>query len=192
MFGKSNDSNVNRRQFLAIAGSVAATSSFASARNETSSQPIPPPPPPTYKVLIDVSNNSPIWTLNGVAGSNNKARHLAANPKETIVWTVKSSSSTSTPPKHSVAIFFEKDTPVRDKSGKLTYAITWSERNEVPDGPMVTVDDDAFGIYKYSVVIHDEVNDASYPDDPKIIVGSGGFEFREKHPDQEHKRDEQE
>ena len=169
-------SNVSRRQFLAAAGSVAAASSFALGKDSGSAQstPSPPPipPPVVHNVTIDVTKKPISYSVGNPAAN---AYHLQVNPNEVVTWTAVTSSPN---PKHCVAIFFQKETPLADTNIRPVRTLLWSERDETPNGPPVTIDPDASGIYEYSVAVLDEGTQTTYTDDPRIIVGTGNFEAR--------------
>lgn len=169
MSDNSDTSNVCRRRFLALAGSVAAASAFAAGKDAESTPPLPPPATP-YDVTIDVTTNPISYSYKILSGPPQPAYRLKVKEGDTVTWTVKSPG-----PRHCAAIVFKKDTPLIDRNGRPMYTVLWSERVETPKGPQVIIDPDATGLYEYSVAILDEGTQVNYTDDPKIIVGSGGL-----------------
>jgi plastocyanin len=164
MSGKPEASNVSRRQFLAVAGSVAAASSFAVGKDSGSAQPLPPAPTPADPlVTIDITA-API----SYSASGHNAYRLKAKNGDIVKWQAKTSST-----KHRVTILFLKDTPFSDGSKKPLYAFHGSEADEAGNGIGGTIDDDASGTYEYYVAVFDDKTNLTYTDDPKIIVGSG-------------------
>jgi plastocyanin len=158
----SNASNVSRRQFLAVASSVAAVSSLAVAKASS----LEPPSPEDPSVVIDITT-SPISY--SVAGHH--AYRLNADPGDRVTWTAK-----TTGPKHHLAILFLKETPLVDASNRPMYAVHGSEIDEAGSGIGGTIDNDALGTYEYYVAVFDNATNLTYTDDPKIIVGTGNAE----------------
>lgn len=161
----SNASNVSRRQFLAVASSVAAVSSLAIAK-ASSLAPPPPDDPSVYPVIIDVTTNPISYSVAG-----HHAYRLNPDRGDRVTWTAK-----TTGPKHHLAILFLKETPLVDANNRLLYAVHGSEIEEAGGGIGGTIDNDASGTYEYYVAVFDNATNLTYTDDPKIIVGTGNAE----------------
>jgi len=164
MPGKPEASNVSRRQFLAVAGSVAAANSFAVGKDSGSAQALPPAPSPADPlVTIDITTAPISYSVSG-----HNAYRLKVKAGDSVKWQAKTTSA-----KHRVTILFLKDTPFSDGSKKPLYAFHGSEVDESGSGIGGTIDDDASGTYEYYVAVFDDKTNLTYTDDPKIIVGSG-------------------
>lgn len=168
---------VSRRQFLAVAGTVAAASSFAVEQDSDSVQaPSHPLTAGPYCVTIDVTTTPISYSAkdghgHSVAMHNNG---LQVNPNDFVKWEVNTVGK-----KYHLTIMFLTTTPLVDPSNKPIYAVSGTESDEGTNkiggiiGPKV-------GMYKYSVRALDVTTDILHPDDPTIIVGKGGDSTRAK------------
>jgi hypothetical protein len=164
MSRKPEPSNVSRRQFLAVAGSVAAASSFAVGKDAGSAQPLPATQTPANPVVTIDITKAPI----SYSASGHNAYRLKAKNRDIVKWQAITSSTD-----HRVTILFLKDTPFSDGNKKPVYAFHGSQDDEKKKGIGGTIDDDASGTYEYSVAVFDDKTNLTYTDDPKIIVGTG-------------------
>jgi hypothetical protein len=168
-------SNLNRRAFLAVAGSVVATSSIGGEKASSYVHaPIPtgPPAPVNYIVSVDATT----YPFSYLDGNGNKVYHLTVAAGSKVAWQAK----TSNPNKHCVAILFPKESPIVDTNLRPLYALLWSEMEESSGPNYFSVDPDASGAYEYTVVVFDRQSGTTQRDDPKMIVGSGNQELREQ------------
>jgi hypothetical protein len=155
---RNNDlSTISRRRFLAVAGTVAATSSLAVA-DSSLPQPVPPPPPAHYRVTIQVRNDQICYTAKNM--DTNQAvpmpnNDLTVHKGDEVKWEADTPGPNA---KHRGHVSF-KTTPF------ARYDFRWSENGY--DGGNTQ----SAGTYYYSVAIFDYVKQEVYADDPKIIVG---------------------
>jgi hypothetical protein len=161
-------SNVSRRQFLSVAGSVAAASSLAMGKHSESPQtPSALVQPVHYLVTIDVTSGSISYsaqnkdTSQAVSMPNNC---LTVNKGDEVKWQAKTASPH---PQYRASIRFTTTSPFSVPEFK------WSE-NQFGGGNTLTA-----GTYYYCVGVFDKVKHEIYADDPKIIVG-GTFDARAK------------
>jgi hypothetical protein len=164
MSENSETSNVSRRHFLAVAGSVAAASSFAVGKDGESTK-ASTVTAKHYVVTIDVTGD-------GVTGKQitysapgiPDARDLPVIQGDDIKWKVKSAPPN---PKHRSAILFPITSPFAG-----TNSLQWGENDDaaVGYGPGAA---QTVGQHYYCVAVYDKVKHKVYLDDPKIIVGSG-------------------
>jgi hypothetical protein len=159
MSENSEASNVSRRHFLAVAGSVAAASSFAVGKDGESTK-ASTVAAKHYVVTIDVTGNQIYYSAPGIPD----ARNLPVNQGDDIKWKVKSAPPN---PKHHGAILFPITSPFAG-----TNSLQWTENDDAMAGYGVGAAQNV-GQHKYSVAIYDRVKHKLYLDDPKIIVGSG-------------------
>jgi hypothetical protein len=161
MHKNSDASNVSRRQFLAVAGSVAAASTLAAGSDVESGKPSPVPPTMVhYLVTIDVTQTpNPVYTAQNtdtatsVAMPNNT---LNVNNGDEVKWQAKTSG---THPRYRAGIHFTPSSPFTVSD------IKWSEN--APGGGVTKNP----GTFYYCVGVFDHLNHEIYADDPKIIVG---------------------
>jgi hypothetical protein len=112
MSGKSDFSDVSRRQFLAVAGGVAAASSLGVGENGSSAQASPLTTPVHYLVTIDVTSGSPLYSAidQGThlpVSLSNHNRDLSVNPGDSVKWQVITKITPSDPtPVHRTTILF--------------------------------------------------------------------------------------
>ena len=161
MSENSEASNVSRRHFLAVAGSVAAASSFAVGKDGESTK-ASTVAAKQYVVTIDVTGDQISYSAPGIPD----ARNLPVNQGDDIKWKVKSAQPN---PKHHGAILFPITSPFPGTNGS---SLQWTENDDATAGYGVGAAQNA-GQHKYSVAIYDRVKHKLYLDDPKIIVGSG-------------------
>lgn len=161
----SDVSNVSRRQFLAVAGTVGAASSVALGE-ASSFAPAPPPAPVRHPVTIDVTTTN---RISYVDGSGHNVYRLTVKAGDGVTWKAKTTGT-----KHHVTILFLKDTPLIDANNKPVYAVHGSEGDEAGSGIGGMIDPGASGAYEYYVAVFDNDTGLTYTDDPKIIVGGGG------------------
>jgi hypothetical protein len=161
MSSNADASNVSRRRFLAVAGTVAAASSFA-AGGDASSGPAPfpflsPPPRATYPVTIDVSDSSNFKYSTPTQPDASTLRDV--KPGQTFTWVVANVSN------YYLAILF----PITPFA---VHAFIGSQDDAIQGkiGGAITATD---GDYKYWVVVHNYATGKSHTNDPKIIVGKG-------------------
>jgi hypothetical protein len=150
-------SNVSRRRFLAVAGSVAAASTLAAGSDVESAA--VPATPVHYLVTIDVTKNPILYTaqnsdtMTTVPMPNNC---LTVNNGDEIKWQAQTTGST---PKHRAHIHFTTTTPFAVQDFR------WSEGGYGGGTTKNT------GTHYYCVGVFDKVKQEVYADDPKIIVG---------------------
>jgi hypothetical protein len=164
----SDSSGTSRRQFLVAAGTLAAASPLAAAK--IASWPAEAAPPPPHGVTISVSDGKLAYKDSVQPGN---AASLYVQPNETVYWL---GDTSAVPRSYHVVIRFEGDTPLLDKAGNPVNAIHAANTTV---NTITTVDPNAGGCYKYSVILFDETNPSAvavYTDDPKIIVGRGKAE----------------
>jgi hypothetical protein len=158
MSENSETSNVSRRHFLAVAGSVAAASSFAVGKDGESTKGSTVTAK-HYVVTIDVTGDQISYSAPGIPD----ARNLPVNQGDDIKWKVKSAPPN---PKHHGAILFPVTSPFPGNS------LQWTDNDDATAGYGVGAAQNV-GQHKYSVAVYDRVKHKLYLDDPKIIVGSG-------------------
>jgi hypothetical protein len=148
-------SNVSRRQFLAVASSAAAATSFAFGKDVNSTQSSTSVSVAMYPVTINTTK-----PLSYTTPKLTNASSLHVKRGETVTWSVALK-----PPYRVVILFFPKspfivsafEGPDSDAAGgKIGGTITG------PDGT-----------YPYCVAVFDDAHLVTYTDDPKIIVGDG-------------------
>ena len=170
---QSATSKVNRRRFLAAAGTVTAAGSLGLGTASAIAQPVPQPPVNAdHPVTIYVASNNNLSYKQGA----NSGDPLTVNPNQTVAWKV------ITPGKkyHVTIIFKSKKSPFVDPSGNSVYAVHGSEQDEGSLKIGGKIGQGAQGhSYKYSVAVFDDVTGDTYSDDPKIIVGNGFDDARE-------------
>ncbi|MGA2745934.1 MAG: hypothetical protein ABSE44_14655 [Candidatus Sulfotelmatobacter sp.] len=156
----SDASNVSRRQFLAVAGSVAAASTLAAGSDVESGKPSPVPVTAAhYLVTIDVTQNPIKYTGENTDTSTSVSmpnNTLTVNNGDEVKWQAKTSG---THPKYHAGIHFTPNSPFAVSD------IKWSEN--APGGGVTKNP----GSFYYCVGIFDHLNHEIYADDPKIIVG---------------------
>jgi hypothetical protein len=174
MSRNSDTTNVSRREFLAAAGTIAATNSFA-VRKITNPDPNSPPPPASYVVTIDATTTPISYRFPDSTGVAHNANRMKVNASDKVAWIAK----TPSPNHHAVTLFFLKETPLVDATAnnKPIYALYWTESQESPSGIGGTIDPDGSGTYECYVAVVDTKTNQIYIDDPKMIVGSGNFEL---------------
>jgi len=120
----------------------------------------------THLVTIDTESTQIEYHDNGSAAS---AYYLTVGPGETIAWKVHTKDNHT----HAAAIFFKNGkTPLVDPhSGGAVYAIAWSDRDA--NSVVTKVVGNTGEEFDYYVIVFDEVTSTLYPDDPKIIIGTG-------------------
>jgi hypothetical protein len=150
--------------FIALATSVVGMNSLAVGTTSC-----PPPSPATLQsVTIDVTANPTSYKVGGL-----NAYRLNLDYCETVTWTVTTLQDPTTGKHHPyhVTIVFPKETPLLDPTTNLpAYAIVGSDQKPIS---AMAVDGNAIGGYEYYVVVVDDLTHHTYPDDPKIIVGTG-------------------
>jgi hypothetical protein len=146
---------------IAVATSIVAMNSIVVGAT------CPPPPFPAPKsVTINVATNPTSYTVGTV-----KAYRLKILTCETVTWTVSTPPNSSGKNPYHVTILFPKETPLFDPNTNLpAYLIVGSDQTPIS---AMAVDADATGNYEYYVVVVDDFTKQTYPDDPKIIVGTG-------------------
>ena len=165
MSSNSDVSNVSRRHFLAVAGTMAAASSFAVGKHAESSQTSSALVQPVhYLVTIDVTSGSIKYSAQNkddptqvVSMPNNC---LTVNKGDEVKWQAK---TTGPHAKHRATIRFTTTSPFSVPEFK------WSE-NQFGGGDTQTVGD-----FYYCVGVFDKKIHEIYADDPRIIVG-GAFD----------------
>ncbi|HEV7220520.1 MAG: hypothetical protein ACHP8A_11960 [Terriglobales bacterium] len=168
MFRNSDTSNVSRRHFLAVAGSVAAASSLAVGKDEKSEKPSPTPRVQTHYLItltVDADNDEITYS----ASNNNDAAHpvpvdmphktLTVYVGDEVKWQAKTSGSK---PKHRAKVRFTNTYPFKKREFK------WSENES--DGDTVQPKQEGT-IHYYCVAVFDKSKPEVYADDPIIIVG---------------------
>jgi hypothetical protein len=165
MSESAETSNVSRRHFLAVAGSVAAASSFAAGKDGESAE-ASTVTAVQHIVTIDVKNGSFLYTVN----TPNDPKNLRVKLKDDVKWIVKTAGETQ---KHHAAIFFPTTSPFLDKRKNPTKLLRWTEKDEASGGYGVPGGVQTRGTHKYCVAIFDDAAPELYLDDPKIIVGTG-------------------
>jgi len=161
MSGNSEASNVSRRHFLAVAGSVAAASSFAAGKDGESTK-ASTVAAKQYVVTIDVTGDQISYSAPGIPD----ARNLPVNQGDGIKWKVKSAQPN---PKHYSAILFPTTSPLASTTGS---SLHWTENDDATAGYGAGAAQ-TVGQHYYCVAVFDRVKHKLYLDDPKIIVGSG-------------------
>lgn len=162
-------SNVSRRQFLAVAGSVAAASSFAAGKDVSVALPPSPPPSVDYPVTINTTTKPITYTTPTLSDAST----LRVKLGQTVTWKVITAG------KHYHVTIMFLTTPLVDASNRPMWAVYGSEADE---GSMViggtigqnTSDD----TYEYYVRVVDDATKTVYTDDPRIIVGNGDADAR--------------
>src|SRR5580658_1680840 len=150
--------NVTRRRFLAVAGSVAATSSLVHGEDSTLfAAPPPSTPVADYPVTIDVSDPNNIKYSTPTQGDASILDKVTTG--QTFTWTVKPLS------KFHLAILF----PITPFSVH-GFMGSQDDAGQGKIGGKITA---TVGDYKYWVVVHDDATGKTYIHDPKIIVGRG-------------------
>jgi hypothetical protein len=150
--------NVTRRRFLAVAGSVAATSSLVPGKDSTLfAAPSPPTPVADYPVAIDVSDPTNIKYSTPAQGDASTLDKVTTG--QTFTWTLKPLS------KFHLAILFPK-TPFSVHG----FMGSQDDASQGKIGGKITA---TVGGYKYWVIAHDDATGKTFIHDPKIIVGRG-------------------
>jgi len=170
MSSNSDASNVSRRRFLAVAGTMAAASSFAVGRevNSALAPPPPPPPRPDHLITIDITTVATTAKISYWVGTPPQdASNLHVKEGESVMWQAKTGGVS-----HRLTVLFRKNkTPFADKNGPV-YAFEGSEANEAI-GIGGNIGQVGSHSYKYCVAVFDDATKKTYTDDPKIIVGTG-------------------
>ena len=164
MTGNSEATNVSRRQFLAVAGSIAAASSFVFGKDGSPSQSSTSPAAAGHVVIIKVVNN----TIQYDVSPPQDPKNLRVNNGDDIKWDVRLPLR----PGYRIAILFIGTTPFAGANG---HAFQWSETEGAGGGYGVGPARYA-GDHEYCVALYDKGTGALYLDDPKIIVGRGNCE----------------
>jgi hypothetical protein len=158
----SDASNVSRRQFLAVAGSVAAASSLAAGSDVESGKPSPVQRAAVhYLVTIDVTKSPICYTAKNTDTNTSVPmpyNSLTVSNGDEVKWQAITSG---THPRYRAGIHFTTPSPF------TVPEIKWSEN--APMGGITQAP--APGDYYYSVGVFDHLNHEIYVDDPKIIVG---------------------
>jgi hypothetical protein len=155
-------SNVSRRQFLVLAGSVAAASSFAFGKDTNSALPPAPVPVATYPVAINTATKPLSYTTPKLSD----ASILRVKAGETVAWVANPTTQ------YRVAILFFPNTPFTDSHGNRVYAFEGPD-SDAANGKIGGTIAGPDGTYPYCVAVFDDANVRTYTDDPKIIVGNG-------------------
>jgi hypothetical protein len=163
--------NVNRRQFLAAAGTVAAASSFALGQDSDPAQTSHPLTAADYVVTIDVTTTPISYKAQDAQGNvvNMPNNGLMVSPKDKVRWKVHTRHN-----HHHLTIGFfnTPTTPLVDASGYPLYSVSGSEADEATNKIGGMIDLNATGTYKYSVRgKDDDPQGMPFADDPTIIVG---------------------
>jgi hypothetical protein len=162
MSKRRDASNVSRRQFLAVAGSVAAASSLTFGRDTNSALPPAPVPVATHPVKISTATKPLSYTTPTIPD----ASILHVKRGETVAW-----SATPTT-QYRVAILFFPNTPFTDPHGNHLYAFEGPD-SDAGNGKIGGTISGPDGTYPYCVAIFDDASVLTYTDDPKIVVGDG-------------------
>jgi hypothetical protein len=163
--------NVNRRQFLAAAGTVAAASSFALGQDSDSAQTNHPLTAADYVVTINATN-LPTISYSAKDGQGNVVHMpnngLMVSPKDKVRWKVHTRRN-----HHHLTIGFfnTPTTPLVDTSNNPLYSVSGTEADEATNKIGGMIDPNATGTYKYSVRGKDDDEGTPFTDDPTIIVG---------------------
>jgi hypothetical protein len=161
MAKNADASNVTRRRFLAVAGSVTAASSLVPGKDSTLfAAPPPPPVVADHIVTIDVSDPQHIKYC---TPQQRDAYALNVKANQTINWVrVKPLS------RFHLALLFPK-TPFVDANGPVHGFIgSQDDASQGKIGGQIAGTDDD---YEYWVIVYDETTGKTYTHDPKIIVG---------------------
>jgi|HubBroStandDraft_5_1064220.scaffolds.fasta_scaffold24748_2 hypothetical protein len=146
--------------FIALATSVVGMNSLAVGATCPTQLPAP------TSVTINVATNPTSYKVGTV-----NAYRLKLKTCQTVTWTVSTPPNPSGKNPYHVTILFPKETPLFDPNTNLpAYLIVGSDQKPIS---AMAVDADATGTYEYYVVIVDDFTNQTYPDDPKIIVGTG-------------------
>ena len=164
----SDASSVSRRQFLAVAGTAVAGSSFVVGEDSASAQARPRPlTSGPYTVTIDVTTTPISYTA--VDGHNQPVtmshNGLMVQPGDRVTWKVKTAGG-----KYHLTIIF-LTTPLLDASNSALYAVSGTESDEGTNKIGGVIARNASGSFKYSVRAVDDTTGLPHPDDPTIIVG---------------------
>ena len=163
MSTNSDVSNVSRRRFLAVAGSVAATSSFA-AGNASGLTQSPPPAPDHYLVTIHVRNGAVSYSAKNVGTGLDVSmpnNELTVKIGDEVKW---QADTLGAHPKHRGHVHFATGTGTPGTPFARS-DFRWSENGTDGDYTIQK------GDYYYCVAIFDHGVSEVYADDPKIIVG---------------------
>jgi hypothetical protein len=167
--------NINRRRFLAVAGSVAAASSLAVGQNVDPPQSSPLTATPVhYVVTIDVASGSVIYS---VSPPTVDPHNMCVTDVDEIKWKVISAGPS---PRHLVAIQFLITTPFVGAHGHPVSSFQWSEKDDATAVGFGGGLAQTIGTHEYCVAVYDEVAHKLYLDDPKIIVGTGHLDVKRK------------
>jgi hypothetical protein len=160
----SQTSDVSRREFLAVAGSVGAATAVAPKASSAAAD---------FVVTVDVTKTPFVYSCPQSPDPYNL--YVDLTTAKTVSWKAVSQGSN-----HAVGIFFPKETPFLDPSGRPMYALLWSEREENANPIIAKFDLYASGKYEYRVAVFDKQTGTTHSEDPRIIVGSGGIELGNK------------
>jgi hypothetical protein len=155
MSGRPEASNVNRRQFLAAAGSVAAAKSLAVGQDLSLAH-APLSAPVLYFVIIHVRNGSLSYTVS----PPNDPLNMDVKVNDEIHWKVEFTSHSQ----FQAAILFRDTTPFVKNDGSALKTFQWS--GGTAGGTAQTQ-----GNHEYCVAVFDKRTQSLCLDDPKIIVG---------------------
>lgn len=163
-----NRLNVNRRQFLVGAGSIAATGYLVvgKASNEAPTR-NSQPTKIDYTVIFDTGSGNIVPIANPPVPN---AAYLSVLANQVIEWQAKTPGS-----KHHLAVLFVDDTPFVYKDGTTkVYAFHGSEADEANhigiDASIASTVSEG-DVYEYCVGVWDEDNKKTYTADPTIIIG---------------------
>lgn len=165
MSRKSESSNVSRRHFLAVVGSVAAASPFALGKSVSSAQPPPASSPVDYPITIDITTPNTFKYSTPTQSDASVLKNVTAN--QTFTWAVKTPKAGN----YRVTIFFLKKTPFADVNKKPVFAFEGDSGHGGVGGKISG--SPSIGTYKYYVAVFDDESGLTCTDDPKIIVGDG-------------------
>lgn len=162
----SDASNVSRRQFLTVAGTLAATGHLFVGK---ASSAVPATTARRTKanhvVTIDVTKKPIAYSTPELPDAST----LPVSATEVVTWKANTPGS-----KHHLALLFYPDTPFIDKNGDPVFAFHGSENEEGNGiGINASIDPKASGWYDYCVAVWDESKMKTYTDDPTIIIGDG-------------------
>jgi hypothetical protein len=160
MSKNSNTSNVSRRKFLAVAGTVAAASSLAVGKDVQSAQSSAAPASPVhYLVTIDATTNPISYSAKNKDTNTNVPmpnKSLTVNLGDEVKWRA---TTTGPNPRHRAGIRFTSTSPFS------VIEFKWSENQSGGGNTQYA------GTYYYCVGVFDHQSHEIYADDPKIIVG---------------------
>jgi hypothetical protein len=165
MFKNANTSNVSRRHFLAVAGSVAAASSLAVGKEEKSEKPPSAPVAPVHYLVtmtVDATNNQISYKAKNTDTDTDvsmPSNALTVKEGDEVKWRAITSGAK---PRHRAKVRFTKTSPFKDST------FTWSEGHVGGD---IIQPLSAGTSYYYCVAVFDKATGDVFADDPTIIVG---------------------